>query len=83
MALSLVTQYDIDRLKNIEHHISEYRHMAQLYSVAVSFVHDNDGNAYFFSLSEITLSEYEVKESEALKLLSSVNIAKREVEIVS
>ncbi|XP_064390499.1 probable ATP-dependent RNA helicase DDX49 [Halichondria panicea] len=51
LALSLVTQYDIDRLKSIEENI------------------------------KTTLTEYDSKESEVLKLLNSVNVAKREVEI--
>ncbi len=33
--------------------------------------------------TETTLTEYDTKESEVLKLLNSVNVAKREVEVVS
>ena len=77
MAVTLVTQYDIDRVKNIESNISRSIHLLCM------IVDRHAIHLSHLDLTDTTLMEYEMKEEEVLKQLNLVTISKREMELVS
>ena len=68
MAITLVTQYDIECLHNIESHLSKLLQWSEC-----------EGR---FILVETTLEEYSVSENKALKHINLITITRREVELV-
>ena len=69
IAITLVTQYDIECLHNIESHISE-----------LPYIFPGCLNIYI--ILEKKLEEYPVSENKALKHINLITITRREVELV-
>lgn len=66
MAITLMTQYDVGRIKNIEKDISNVKKGIIRFDISL----------------DTELVEYSINESEALRNLTTVSIAKREIQLV-